>query len=240
MTFNLLAHAYTKYAKAHHRNPTGHELESSAQRQRRRLCNAAVVAAFMPDVLCTQEHDKDLDIVGYEAGVRASVEGRGEGCAVLFRSGSVLSQQARRTWTVDLREGKTAAFAHLPGHAVFVSVHLKGGPDSDAVKRRQLAAVLEMLPTEPRVVVCGEMNEPRPEALFADCLAAHGLKRVHYEGFSGMSSDYSVPLHIDHMFVRQSAVVQRASVLGHPMSPWLPEASSGSDHVPLVATIQAS
>ena len=233
LSFNLLAHPYTKFSASFHRSPDGGVLESAAQQVTRYARNEVIISTLTPDVLCTQEHDREFVIPDYTEGVSAYVEGRSEGCSVLFRTGSELSRKPRRTWTLDLTEGKTAAFAHVPGHGVFVSVHLKGGPGSEATRRKQLAMVLQALPLEATVVICGDMNETKPDKLFAEQLALHGLRRVPYDAWSGMTSDFSAPLALDHVFVRVSAHAT-ATVMGHPKDPWASDATCGSDHVPLL------
>ncbi len=87
VSFNLLAHAYTKFNAVLHKQTDTRE-ESAEQKHTRRARNAALIATLRPEVLLLQEHDLDVRVEGYARGVRALVDGRTEGCSVLWRRAS--------------------------------------------------------------------------------------------------------------------------------------------------------
>jgi endonuclease/exonuclease/phosphatase family metal-dependent hydrolase len=184
------------------------------------------------DVLLLQEHDLACSVPGYSFGVHAFTDGRWEGCSVLFRDAPT---STFRTFTVDLRHGKTAAVAEMDG-VVFVSVHLKGGPGTEEDRRAQMALLLKALPAEGPCLIAGDMNDTDPDATFGALLAAARFKRAPYDGFSGFNSALTTPLVLDHMYARQVTVVDVH--LPYALeNPWLSDATSGSDHAAVVAEV---
>jgi endonuclease/exonuclease/phosphatase family metal-dependent hydrolase len=83
------------------------------------------------------------------------------------------------------------------------------------------------------------MNDTDPDSTFGDLMGAAGFARVPYEGVSGMTSDFSKLLALDHVYVRGAKAVH---VPGEflPGSPWRPDALVGSDHIPLVFDLAMS
>ncbi len=233
MTFNMLAHPYTKFNQAFHKNPDG-VLETAAQRAERYLLNLQTIEARAPPVLLTQEHDVALAVTGYTTGASAYVESRTEGCSVLFRDGTPIAAAPKRCRTLDLLEGKTAVVVTVFGFATFVSLHLKGGPGSRPVKLAQLRKVLEAVEGLGPTVIGGDFNET-DVSVFAELMGSADFHCVQYEGASGLGTDLMTPLALDHVYVRDVHAVSLAAVRA-PANPWLPGAVIGSDHVPLVLT----
>jgi endonuclease/exonuclease/phosphatase family metal-dependent hydrolase len=234
VTFNMLSHGYTKHNSAVHGNGPARSLESVAQRDRRRALNAALVASVDADVLLLQEHDEDVSLPHYSSTItRAFVDGRSEGCSVAVKDGSggggIIAQ-----WTLDLGDGKTAASALVHG-VWFTSVHFKGGPGSEPMRREQAARLVARLsPTGP-AVIAGDFNDTDPDSTVGSVLGPE-WKRVPYEGHSGLNGGMTVPLAIDHVYVRDLEGATAAPMLP-PKQPWLDDVVCGSDHVPIVVTL---
>jgi endonuclease/exonuclease/phosphatase family metal-dependent hydrolase len=171
----------------------------------------------------------------YKYKASAAVEDRDEGCAMLSNTPFVT------TFGVDIGDGKTAVGATTDTGLTFASLHLKGGPGTEGAKRAQIARVLEFVGSEARCVIGGDMNDTNPDGSFGDLMSAAGFRRIAYAGASGMTSDFSKQLTLDHLYVRGIARVEPVPLLVpgtgetiSPGSPWRPEALVGSDHIPVV------
>lgn len=240
VSFNLLAHAYTKFNAVLHKQTDTRE-ESAEQKHTRRARNAALIATLRPEVLLLQEHDLDVRVEGYARGVRALVDGRTEGCSVLLADWSPLAVEA--SFTVDLGDSKSGAAAKVGG-TWFVSSHLKGGAGSDDAKVRQTRCLLHTLDAmdDPRApaVWAGDMNETEPGRVLQPPAAEHGFQLVPSVGPTGLTSGAMVTaLELDHVFVRHLGTTPRQTVPVPPVEggPWAPTSTQGSDHVPVVLTI---
>jgi hypothetical protein len=245
-TFNMLARPYTKFNKALH-GASG-PLETLEQTAARHALNIELLRGIDPMFALLQEHDRELhpSVLGATASVCAFVEGRSEGCSVLAFEGhsGIGGVTLRHTWTLDLGEGKTAAFALVNVKKaswtfplLLVSVHLKGGPDSGPVKVKQITAVLAQVPPEVPCVLAGDMNETDPAAVFGGLLKDAGFTHVEPTGPTGLNSPMTVQLTIDHVYTRGLAEVKMAPMAWVPREPWGPGAVVGSDHVPVVFDI---
>jgi endonuclease/exonuclease/phosphatase family metal-dependent hydrolase len=249
-TFNMLARPYTKFNKALH-GASG-PLETADQTAARYALNMQVLEDIGPMFALLQEHDRELHPVTQlhaASSVCAFVEGRSEGCSVLAFKKHGSAGTLQHTWTLDMGEGKTAAFAfaevNIEGVATFplllVSVHLKGGPDSGPVKVKQitavLAQVLSQVPPDVPCVLAGDMNETDPAAVFVELLKEAGFKHLEPKGPTGLNSPMTVQLTIDHVYTRGLAEVKAAPMVWVPREPWGPDAVVGSDHVPVVFDI---
>lgn len=249
-TFNLLAHAYTKHCSTQHGGSPS-TLESKDQRLWRQNAILQTIEKAGASVWLTQEHDVDFRDWGSTWHVQAATgikeEGgvsvtRTEGCGIVSR----IPPDPASIKTLQLGDGKTAIVADIQGTR-FGSFHLSGGPDSDGTKRLQLQEILKAVecPTVERVVIAGDCNCTSPDDTFGDMIAAAGLKRVPYEGFSGMTSRMDKQLQIDHVFVKGFPTVTSASLpCGPATNPFegstpsgLGATSLGSDHAPVVVTI---
>jgi hypothetical protein len=237
VSFNMLAHAYTKFNSALHKAPHTRE-ETKDQRDARRERNAALVATLRPSVLLLQEHDDDVVIPGYGRGVRAFVDSRSEGCSVLLADD--YSGTIDKSFTVDLGEGKSAAAAFVKG-VWYMSSHLKGGPDSEYIKIRQVNLLLETLEKmagkDAPAVWAGDMNDTKPEAQLVTCAAPKGFALISAVGPTGLTSKMDTALALDHVFVRGVPGV-RLTIPHAPRigGPW-DSCDHGSDHVPLVISL---
>ncbi len=238
-TFNLLARPYTKFNQALHNN-TAAPVETLDQTAARYALNTRVLRTIAPDIALLQEHDCGLharDHLHATSSVCAYVDGRAEGCSVLGFGSAV---DLRFVWTLDLGEGKTAAFAlaAMRGAAgsllALVSAHLKGGPDTAIVKRKQIAAILAKIPARMPCVLAGDMNETNPMAVFGDLLTDAGFTHVAPTGPTGLNSAMTTPLTIDHVFIREIHGATMLPMMFAPGVPWTPGAAVGSDHVPVV------
>ena len=251
MSFNMLATQYTKFNTALHGGATPGCKETAAQRDARYAMNQDRLAHLDADVLLLQEHDVACalppEYQGY--GVHATVERREEGCSVAFSSKDAGALPVCACYrTLDLGEGKTAAIARTPG-LTYVSVHLKGGPGSVPIRNEQVRWLLANVPAacggDP-VLIAGDMNEAAPdepvtgssEPSLSALFASQGFRRIPYAGYSGLNGGMTVPLAIDHVYVRgMDDVDVRVTLPYQPACPWAPEARVGSDHVPLVISL---
>jgi endonuclease/exonuclease/phosphatase family metal-dependent hydrolase len=233
VSFNLLAHPYTKFQKEWHKQAAG--VETADQWATRRARNASAIAAIGPDVLLLQEHDVGVAIDGYTTAVNAVVGDHVEGTSVLLRTGMPPPLAA---WQLDIGDGKSAAFARLHSGLTVASVHLRGGPDSADAKRRQLDMVLAQLPGGHPAIVAGDMNEARPWEALDATMAAGGFTRLAPAGDTGLTSDLRTRLCIDHVYTRGVEVTAPLSLPLPVENPWEDGAVLGSDHAPLVFAVQ--
>jgi endonuclease/exonuclease/phosphatase family metal-dependent hydrolase len=245
VTLNALAHAYTKHAAPSHGQGKGN-VESVDQRDARRQQTAEALAVLQADVVLLQEHDHDFEAGGHKAIRRARAtrpdgQPMPEGCTIMVPEASTLPP-FDRSEGFDIGDGKSAAVAAWESPNLTVGTfHLSGGPGSDSAKAAQLAAVLavvERLATEDaRVVLAGDCNCANPGSHPSfQCLWDAGFSAVPYDGTSGLSSDFSVALPLDHVFVRNSTAACRLP-FGDACNPYGPDCKSGSDHSPVLALI---
>lgn len=233
-SFNLLSHGYTKFNTSHTPGAPLRTLESVSQQGRREAMNMGVIAALGVDVLLTQEQDftvqMDRSRFPYQATI--ATEDRAEGCAVLS------SIPILRSRGVDLLHGKTAVVATLSNGLTVVSMHLKGGVGCESDQRAQLQRILQFVSDPGPCVLAGDMNCIDPEGTHGRLLADAGFRKAPGTGPTGMTSDFSQLLELDHVYFRDvPGTVTIQPVTGVPMSPWEPEAFVGSDHVPLVFSV---
>jgi endonuclease/exonuclease/phosphatase family metal-dependent hydrolase len=236
-SFNLLAHPYTKFSTLHHSGPGAEPraLETEAQQQERYAKNTAVIEKLGADVLLTQEHDfafhVSTSLYPYQASVATA--DREESCAVLAKEPITHSRG------IDLGDGKTAVVASLASGVTVVSLHLKGGAGSETAQRAQLQRILQFLqPYDGVCVLAGDMNCTNPEAVHGEWVfRAAGFEKVSGKGVTGMTSDFSKQLELDHVYVRGARHSSMEPLVYTPKSPWLVDAAVGSDHVPLVAAV---
>jgi hypothetical protein len=235
VSFNALAHGYTKFSTEHHSGPGAppRSLESEAQRLQRYAKNQNVLGALRPDYLLTQEEDFDGPALpGFQYCASVALFDRTEGCVIRSRVNPILHSVG-----VDLGEGKTAVVAFLRSGLTLISAHLKGGPGSDPVKVAQVRRILTFVPPVGPAIFGGDFNSTNPEEVLGGVLGPAGFTHVPNEHPTGLTSDLSTPLILDHFFIRGDFTAVAAPVIQTPASPWLPGAVVGSDHVPLLITL---
>ncbi len=243
-TFNALAHPYTKFNSAHH----GHSetaVETATQQTRRYELNARALAEFYADVLLLQEHDQAFVVPGYRRIMRAFVDGRSEGCSIALADSSPMEFLSAAT--VDLGEGKSAVIAKIAADAACfwaVSLHLKGGRDTDDVKRSQVQRVQTTLQAlgfakdTDTLVFAGDMNDVDPDRTFGALLRTGCNVCWHAPvGPTGLTSAFDKAIAIDHVFVTCDRRVEIQPLRHAPGSPWATDAVVGSDHVPVLFTV---
>ena len=143
-----------------------------------------------------------------------------------------------------------------------VSLHLQGGPHAHT-RGLQVASICDEVIrlagrgeagcSDPffgaRVVLCGDWNDTEPQNLAS--VAAAKLRLFPATGPTGLSADFSAAIQIDWVAASQAAATSilaldrtagglgdggrsgAVSVSHVPASPWLDDATVGSDHVPL-------
>ena len=231
-SFNLLYHGYTKFNQPFHKNPA-ERTETIEQRDVRYERNRLLVDTMAVDVLLTQEHDVTLKFDDYAVAGSAFVEGRGEGCAVLLRRGTPVEAARRQVVTVDLGEGKTAVIVVVDGFGTFVSLHLKGGPESKEIRLKQLRTVLGLTDSTLPCLIGGDFNEDAVADSISPLMATCGFAESPYPGHTALHTDMETPLALDHFYLRGFTSLNTAPFMV-PKNPWDPEnLVRGSDHVPL-------
>jgi hypothetical protein len=241
VSYNLLSHGYTKFNQALHGQST--PVESHDQMAARRRREQDLVAALNPAVLLLQEHDHDFAVAGYRRGVRAFVDGRTEGCSVLLAD--AVAAEMDTSFTVDLGDGKSAAVG-LVGGVWFISCHLKGGPGSEGAKKRQVGTILRALRVAAGdtfyAVWAGDMNETAPGELFGEECAGAGFTLLDPVGPTGLTSRMDTALALDHVLLHglpRGAVTVELPLVPDTKTPWAPDATQGSDHVPVVIRVSS-
>jgi len=255
LCFNVLATPHTRHNSSFHGGPPS-TAESSAQCASRYQRNLALILRISADILCLQEADEAfVALLGpsYKPLVYAPNRSR-EGCCLLVRvpveapGASTLTTQ--QPTAIDLGSGKSAVFASFSrpgGQAVWLaSVHLSGGPQAAVERANQLRRVRDAISAAggapPAVVICGDMNDVAPESLILRASSGSvTLRRASGDthSASGLSGDFLSALRIDHVLVSPAAEGSAGSVevLHAPMGPWVEGGEIGSDHTPLVFSL---
>lgn len=252
MSWNLLAHPYTKHAWEFH-GASEKAVETEDQCKKRHEQIRALLEAHPHDLylfqevdgLTDEEHPPILDNVlppTYER-FFYKLDGLKEGVAIGWNPERL---KAVKTRGVDLGEDKAAALVLFDSGLLVATMHLKGGPKGPPpVKCAQVKKVLEAAfhldPTAKTLLMAGDMNEAKPlENGLDQVFDSFGMIRVPstrptFRIFPPPTDP--VDLTLDHLYVSRSASgsfsCQTLGSLSSLSNPWTHPESCGSDHLPI-------
>lgn len=201
---------------------------------------ARVIRACAPDIVCLQEVPRFLFAptrlarLAADSEQHVAVHQRRTGLAVLARWG--IAPEAATTMLLPSRPGRhqrgLAVSSLRVGTARFAIATVHFGLDAAERQGQALLIVAELARTGLPVVVAGDINE-EPGAPAFDLLATH-YTDAHSDVGQGRGATFvswSPERRIDALFVDPRLTVLDCAVVEHP------EASTASDHRPVVATL---
>lgn len=214
------------------------------QLQRRRTSLDETFKAMDADILLLQEHDYNYNIDGYtlynvyvDTYTLYTLYNRLEGCSIGIHNDrkdmkyvNVLSSIG-----LDIGSGKSAMLLHLEYRDtlvseykkyLFVSVHLKGGPNTQNDKIAQMKYISQFICNikYDYLILGGDFNDTDPT--------------------STLYSALTVPLKLDHIYTDIDIDIERDKYISvtcpYMLSNPFIECITGSDHIPVLLSITRS
>mmetsp|Transcript_41148 Transcript_41148/g.92402 ORF Transcript_41148/g.92402 Transcript_41148/m.92402 type:complete len:310 (-) Transcript_41148:28-957(-) len=260
MSYNVLARPYTTYNTMHHRAPS--RIEDKVQTITRYTLAGETILSSGSDVVLLQECEgaffkSDWNAAAERLAQQYTVflcgEGEKPGTAILVKkTGEVTPLAEKALWIggTDATGGVSKSAAILPvqfGHKTvdMVSVHFTW--DGLHQKRTHHAQLLGGSLQSSSIVLAGDFN-CEPGKMLNDLEQASFLKSMQRAALlnnapTGLSSDFSKEVALDHLYTSADLQVITAFAQGRPDSPWggslsrPAKVARASDHVPVVATV---
>jgi exonuclease III len=240
ISWNVLGHKHTHHNYHHHRNGLGN-VETEQQKNIRYTKNTIALKKINPDIVLLQEFSGyEIDMSEYNNTLN-EINKEEPGCYIFYKHKKV---QLLWSKSYDIGYNKNATIAEFldiiaDKKFVLISFHLVGGKDSDTYQIDQLKIlnniVLNFL--NQIIIIGGDCNQKNIDFLNNNS----NFTFMELNDNTALVQNMKVPGKIDYFgfneigkfYFRYDGVYIQPTI-----NPWSYRCAIGSDHVPLIGTLQ--
>jgi mRNA deadenylase 3'-5' endonuclease subunit Ccr4 len=256
VSYNVLANCYVYPKRYSHIDP------DHLRWEKRKIALLKRLESFKAEIICLQEVEKEafalfersLSETGYEGLYAQKGQQKPDGCAVFFKQEKLRFKSHRTIYYHD--GGVTADSGHLAmllhfesasGTIGLANTHLKwdrgGKPKQQHLGYRQIKELLNRYMLTDQVadhwILCGDFNA-QPDSAIIEELRSHGFEDAYKGQEQCTANPNRRAKRIDYIFHSPGLRARPAKLMEIDDFTPLPSATEPSDHLAIMATIEAA